>query len=499
MPSSNPLIVTALSALVTAAVLQLINERANAPVDIPTRDIHRQLGPWSPSPHSILQFGNQGLPLGPLITARLADNFCGINEVHLARLPHGEVGTTCWSILLSIIHPSPLSNNTLGMYTNEETANLIAKTRWNSIPLAPLTLHKSQLCIKISRATLMTLFALTNARPISSYSSAAGYRSAYPSYCGQWSISWPNGKPCIVHLAQPDSHDAGTDVYPPSFLTRTDKCVEMLAGIVSSGEWKLAFSGRAKEKGPWMLKEKLKGFGTAHGSRHLYNMQGGKVFEVDLLAMIKTDLDEDLQKNTLKLEIPCLAINSDTAILFVPDHEAQLLAKTIDCLPWSSLSWSLHRGLKDVLLAYGTPIMNRHRGEMAKFLRTELRRNEAALVEKGWAPEFLHGPMADMAESAILSGRGNSGDVVRIVVAVIEVLIECNGFGEAVNRDQTAFWRRAKREVDGEELKPGLEGRHLDHVRVDMAVALTKFFVLEWSQELDYQLYQDLPIDLFLA
>ncbi|MCJ1271208.1 hypothetical protein MMC22_011108 [Lobaria immixta] len=501
MPSSNPLIVAAISAVVTAtAVLQLVKEEPKSPTEIPTRDIKRLLGPWSPSPYSgILRFGIHELPSGPVITARLADKFCGINEVHLARLPHGEVGTTCWSILLSTIHPSPLSKDTPGVYTNKETANQTAKTRWANISLAPLTIHDSQLCIKISRATLMTLFALTNARPSYSYSSAAGYRSAYASYCGQWSISWPNGKPCIVRLAQHDSHSTETDVYPPSFPARIDKCVEMLAGIVSDGAWKVAFPGRAKEKGPWILKEKLKGFGTAHGSRHLYNMQGGKVFEVDLLAMIKYDLDEDLQKNMLKLTIPCLASDSEVAILFVPDQEAQLLAKAIDCLPWSSLSWSLHRGFRDVLLAFGTPIMNRHRGELAMLLKTRFRENEAALVKRGWAPEFVQGPMADMLESALLSGRGNSGDLVRIVVAVIEVLVERNRSGEAVDSDQTAFWRRAKREVDEEESVPSFEGKQLGHLEVDMAVALTKFFVLEWSQELDYQSYHDLPIDLFLA
>lgn len=32
-----------------------------------------------------------------------------------------------------------------------------------------------------------------------------------------------------------------------------------------------------------------------------------------------------------------------------------------------------------------------------------------------------------------------------------------------------------------------------------MVVALTKFFVLEWSQDLDYELYHDLPVEVLLA
>jgi hypothetical protein len=65
------------------------------------------------------------------------------------------------------------------------------------VQLEQLTVLDGKLCVKILRATLMTLFAMTNARYVFSYSSVAGYHSSYPSYVGQWGIYWPNGKPCI--------------------------------------------------------------------------------------------------------------------------------------------------------------------------------------------------------------------------------------------------------------------------------------------------------------
>jgi hypothetical protein len=34
---------------------------------------------------------------------------------------------------------------------------------------------------------------------------------------------------------------------------------------------------------------------------------------------------------------------------------------------------------------------------------------------------------------------------------------------------------------------------------MDILVALTNFFVLEWSQELYYQLYHDLLVEILLA
>jgi hypothetical protein len=290
----------------------------------------------------------------------------------------------------------------------------------------------------------------------------------------------------MVSLAAHDSHSAGTDVYPPDFPVRVDKCVEMLAGIVSDGaEWKLAFPGRAKGKGPWKLEERKKGFPGAHGSRHLYNMMGGKVFEVDLLALVRCE--EDAQEYALKLEVPCLAGENDLAVIFAPDSVRILFAYALDCLPWSSLSWSMHRGLKDVLLAYGKPVMNRHRTRLAATLKNTAKESEIALVEKGWDAEFVRSSMGDMAESSIMAGTGNSGDLVRIVIAMVEVLLERFQVGRPKNKDQTNFWR-GQRNLD-DDIKLDVEG----------IVGLVKFFVLEWSQELDYQLYHELPVALYLT
>ena len=87
-----------------------------------------------------------------------------------------------------------------------------------------------------------------------------------------------------------DSHTAVRDVYPTAFPARVDKCIEMLAGIILiEGHKRLAFPGRKKKVRPWILRERKKGFPGAHGSRHLYNMMGGKVYDVDLLVLEKHD------------------------------------------------------------------------------------------------------------------------------------------------------------------------------------------------------------------
>lgn len=113
-----------------------------------------------------------------------------------------------------------------------------------------------------------------------------------------------------------------------------------------------------------------------------------------------------------------------------------------------------------------------------------------------WAPELVDGPMASMAESAILSGTGNSGDIARIVVAIIECLLEQTEPLGAVNLDATEFLSRQLGNPVDSRCAGSFSGGVED---TEMLVALTKFFVLEWSQDLDYQPYHNLHIDILLA
>jgi hypothetical protein len=70
---------------------------------------------------------------------------------------------------------------------------------------------------------------------------------------------------------------------------------------------------------------------------------------------------------------------------------------------------------------------------------------------------------------------------VRVVSDIVLVLTE--GWDRA-RLDTVKFWRlpEGKRSLD-----------------TDAVIALTKVFVLEWSNEFDYQLYHDLPISLYFT
>jgi hypothetical protein len=140
-------------------------------------------------------------------------------------------------------------------------------------------------------------------------------------------------------------------------------------------------------------------------------------------------------------------------------------------------------------VAYGKPIMYSYWLKLAHTLMSTVKDHEEALVERGWDADFVHDCFEDMAETSILAGRGSGGDMVRIVVDIVEILMESSEKGSGMNRDQTLFWRNLLEE----------DSKVDSRLDMEAVVALTKFFVLEWSQKLDYSFYHELPVDLYLA
>ena len=115
----------------------------------------------------------------------------------------------------------------------------------------------------------------------------------------------------------------------------------MLAGVVDAGAlapFKCAFPGR-KSSGKWVLTYTVKGFGGAHGSRHLYNMMGGNVTDVDFLLMKSMHKEVEALPGMTVLCLPSKEGSNDHNVtLYVPEKESIILNKALDFLPWSSLS-----------------------------------------------------------------------------------------------------------------------------------------------------------------
>lgn len=300
-------------------------------------------------------------------------------------------------------------------------------------------------------------------------------------------ITWPIGEEAIVKFAQHDSLGT-TEVLPRFFPQRIDRCGEMICGIVSSPSTglRVAFCGR-KPAGVYKLEFGKRGFQNAHGARHLYNMMGGKAYEFDFL-FARPLRSEQSPAASLTLTLPAKEGSSSglEVSMIVPPSEEEVLKHALDCLSWNSLSWSLHRGMRDILVAYAKPVMDAYRIQMGQLLLQAVNDHPHQLQARGWDTEFIRDNMGHMAAAAILAGAGNSGDSVRVVTDIVSVLV---GEWDFEQLDAVRFWR-----LDAE--KQPQPGHELDN---DAIVALTKVFVLEWSQEFDYQVYHHLPIQLLLG
>ncbi|KAL8826175.1 MAG: hypothetical protein Q9191_003968, partial [Dirinaria sp. TL-2023a] len=438
-------------------------------------------------------------PIGPVISASLKDGFCGHAIVDISQIPLQKPGKASWTSMLSMVHEtnewqSPKYRNWLAnvkprfaiedaervrlnsmKYAEEPNYNYDLPPPWDTLPTQYLCRNGSSCYIGISRTSLITLLAMVNGRVMYHYSEASGHRAAYASYCGHFYINWPLGQEAVVTHFPHDAHVCATDIYPLKFQVRVAKCVEMLTGVITSSDgqsFKCGFPGR-KAPGTWILQYQRKSFAGAHGARHLYNLMGGNIFDVDYLhaRMYQKDSDSPAKSECVLLELPSRETNK-TVTLYVPKQEEEIIVYSLDCLPWSALSWSMHRGLRDILLAYGKPTMDKFRPVLASALYSAVQQHHDQLQAKGWSSAFFE-RMADLASNSVLAGDGNSGDSVRVVTDAALLLWQSSNPAQL---DETVFWR---------------EGRHgmmpdipLD---IDGILALTKFFVIEWSQELDYQ------------
>lgn len=451
-------------------------------------------------------------PLGPFITARLTEGICGATDIYVSRLPLKFTGKAGWTTLLAIFHDqepklarqSPSNESKEIRVKHIESTSIILNTApsWNSLPIRPLFRHGSTACTVISRTTLITLLSVSAAGPVFRHSDASGHRAGYGSYCGDWHIEWPLGGPAVVHLSAHESHTVAGDVYPPFFQRRVDKCIQMTAGVVvgpDPSKFKCAFPSR-RPGGRWSLDYQPKGFPGAHAGRHLYNMMGGKVYEVDFLFARRLVTNASQPKDSLVLCLPSIEKDVDT-IMYVPRKEGDILAEALDFLPWTPLPWSIHRGLRDILVAYAKSTMDRHREILAETLRQFATHNHSFLKSRGWEANFVANNMADIAANSVLAGGGNSGDSIRVLTDV--ALISLNN--TSVGLDETKFWREGRRKgldrapFEGEGEGDGTQLVDEKPLSPQAIIALVKCVVLEWSIEFDYQMYCDLPMELYFG
>ncbi|KAL5428779.1 hypothetical protein PMIN04_000646 [Paraphaeosphaeria minitans] len=369
--------------------------------------------------------------------ASLKDGFCGHNNILISRLPLPQASPSSWGLLTLVrlfhehdaqvtvrgdtlvsskkswadLETGPRYSRVLGTVPNLRSFSSDAQPRKlrsadGSYDVYDTARGHGTHAVRINRATLINILVLSNARAIYEYSDASGYRGAFGSWTGQRYIDWRAGQPAVVTLRPHDSHAPTTDVYPPAFPARVGRCVRMMAGVVvdaaSPESFGAAFPGRlAPDR--YRLKHRRNGFGLSHGSRHTYNMNGGKVFEIDFLFP-EPVLEMDAQgaggwrapRSSICLALPSLS-GDDGVEVDVSWQDEKTLSKALDRLPWTNLSWSMHRGMRDLLLAVAHESMEQHRDTLARSLRDAAQTYHAQLVCSGWDGDFAKKRMGEMA------------------------------------------------------------------------------------------------------
>lgn len=449
-------------------------------------------------------------PRGPKIEGGYSDGLCSLRIVHVSRKPLGTIGTASWTSLLATLNPNPQLQPVYPRNVTEKRGNALVLDMEGVISEAPLELpwdyrldtqelvtHRDRACTKITRTAFVTCLVLVNAYQIYKYSGAAGLRVAYAGYTGTWQVHWPLGGPAELEYLPLDSHNKPQETYPPSSSRRVNKCLLMLLGIIeTSALEKLAFP-EPQAEGVAILKLHQRGYPCHGQNTHLFNMMGGNCSDVDYLLRRSVFGDEAAKvEEMLELSVPNPKVDLDrkpikswdkrkhSSTVLVPPHEQAVLARALDCLPWSSLGWSVHRGMQSLLVAYGERIMKAYRPALARTLKDAIDSHPERLEAVGWSSKLVRDDMGYIAAASVMANGGDSGDTVRVVTAAAELLWD----GTAEELDETLFWRDQVREPLSDELPAST------YLAPGVVVALTKLFVLEWSNELDHRLYLDLPL-----
>ena len=453
-------------------------------------------------------------PLGPILDADI--NQClGMDKLYLSRRPITKTGEATWTILLAVFHPHShrhLSNEkrSKSMTLGEKFADIgdiltpskplpasLLTDEANALPwhqrleASPLIVHRDVACTTITRLTLIALVLLSQARETSRLNGPSGLRLTFASYNGFYQIEWALGQRPTLAFQPHESFQGDTDAFPVCFARRPRKCIEMACGVIDRGlnlsdrPSKVGFAGR-KKCGKFLLKFLPRRFGAQRSAAGLYNEFGGKAYQVDFLFRERLDCHAPAPPHIRQLEVPSLD-EGEPSTIYLQSQEVVVIADCLDHLAFSPLAWSIHRGMRDVLVAYALPYMMAYRQPLANTLTLAVARYTFALRARGWQAEFISECMAEQIGSAIMGDERCSGDACRSVTAVTELLWE----RPESEMDHTLFWKNNREH----QYKHQTQGT----LPADTVVALVKAYMVWWSHDFDYEIQATLPRKLYLT
>jgi hypothetical protein len=74
--------------------------------------------------------------------------------------------------------------------------------------------------------------------------------------------------------------------------------------------------------------------------------------------------------------------------------EQRVVAEFMDKIPWTQLAWPMHRGLRDLVVAYGKLLWQAHQKALANTPRNAVKGREHVLIDQGWSRQFVYESLA---------------------------------------------------------------------------------------------------------
>ena len=137
-----------------------------------------------------------------------------------------------------------------------------------------------------------------------------------------------------------------------------------------------------QKPGVYALDLLQKRFGAKCSAPDLYNTLGGEAHGVDFFFRKQIDASAPVPGHKRKLFVPSF-VDDKASTIYVGQSEVARIADCLDRLPWSPIAWSVHRGMRDILISYAKPYMEAYRVAIAKALSDAVKTHTYALRHQG--------------------------------------------------------------------------------------------------------------------
>ena len=463
-------------------------------------------------------------PEGPVIEANL-HTCLGCDTIYLSRHPLPGTGIPSWTSFLRVFHAPDLNHPhsasfdavnkhpdrlEKGLAWNFRDSGNVRSNLGNSGRMHPSEEHwmkklKKQTLVMyngiastiIDPRTLILFVLLSQMIAEYRHDGPMGLCITFVGYIGKLRIK--SGMDTVVEYEEfPDMHK-GLNPYPILFPRKPRDCVHMGLGIVDRNpEDKIAFDDRQPGDGKsYMIMLQRKGYHAQNYANDVYDLIGGRSMEVDFLVF------EPVEDHQARVTRGLYKFDTESGYSFYLDHYmSTIVADCLDKLPWSVLGWSIHQGMKDVLLGFASASLELYRQELATVFRQAATTYADNLIGKGWKEGFVRTRMPDIVGAAF-DDRLKSGNVCRVIAGLAEQIWE-HGLPTTTTTtahqpaasitEPTNFWKDQLKDPQGSPMAPAKKS--LDR---DAVVALTKSYFLRCSHDFDYRFYHKLPQKMIMV